>query len=408
MNYVRILLFSILLTTGNSAFARMAAGSWRGVLQLNDSTELPFLFDVSYKDDAMKLVVHNGPENLEVRAIRQTGDSVSWKMPFFESRFYCVQNGSKAISGVWLNPNTEGMKRTPFRAVHGIKTRFEIPESRFTSPDFGGNWQIVIEAGKQDSMPARGLFEQKGNLLNGTIISVRGDYRYLEGYAWGNTFKLCGFDGGHAFVFAGAITNTDSLNAGFWFGVHNFLKWTGKKNPAYRLPDPKSITVVDDTTADVHFSLYNSQGRAVSLQDDQFRNKVVIIQLMGSWCPICYDETNMLKTLYSTYHSQGLEIVALDYEKNMNPVRSRETAERFRKECDIPYDILVAGRNSYALAHASFPQLNNVTAFPTTIYLDKRGKIREVYTGFSGPATGAEHEALVKEIDSLVKKLLAE
>lgn len=408
MNYVRIFILCFLLCAGNTAFARMAAGSWRGVLQLNDTTELPFLFDVSYKDDAIGIVVHNGPENLEVHAIRQTGDSVSWKMPYFESRFYCVINNAKEISGVWLNPNTEGIKRTAFRAKHGIKTRFDIPESRSTSPDFGGNWQIVIEAGKQDSMPARGMFEQKGSLLNGTIISVRGDYRYLEGYARGNKFKLCGFDGGHAFVFAGAIINADSLNAGFWFGVHNFLKWTAKKNPTYRLPDPKTITVVDDTTTAVHFSLYNSQGRAVSLLDDQFRNKVVIIQLMGSWCPICYDETNMLKTLYSTYHSQGLEIIALDYEKNMNPVRARETAERFRKETGVPYDILVAGRNSYALAHASFPQLNKVTAFPTTIYLDKKGNIREVYTGFSGPATGAEHTALVAEINELIKKLLAE
>lgn len=408
MNYVRIFILCSLLCAGNTAFARMAAGSWRGVLQLNDTTELPFLFDVSYKDDAIGIVVHNGPENLEVHAIRQTGDSVSWKMPYFESRFYCVLNSSKEISGVWLNPNTEGIKRTPFRAKHGIKTRFEIPASRSTSQDFGGNWQVVIQAGKQDSMPARGMFEQNGSLLSGTIISVRGDYRYLEGYAWGNKFKLCGFDGGHAFVFAGAITNTDSLTAGFWFGVHNFLKWTGKKNPAYRLPDPKTITFVDDTTMDVRISLYNSQGRAVSLLDDQFRNKVVIIQLMGSWCPICYDETNLLKKLYNTYHSQGLEIIALDYEKNMNPVRARETAERFRKETGVPYDILVAGRNSYALAHATFPQLNNVTAFPTTIYLDKSGKIREIYTGFNGPATGAEHEALVKEIDALVKKLLAE
>lgn len=408
MNYVRFLLFFILLTTGTSVFGRMAAGTWRGVLQLNDSTDLPFLFDVSYTDDAMHMVVHNGPENLEIRAIRESGDSVSWKMPFFDSRFLCAQNGSKAISGVWINTNTEGQKRVPFKAVHGVKKRFEIPESRFTSPDFGGNWQIVIEAGKNDSMPARGLFEQNGKLLSGTIISVRGDYRYLEGYAWGNNFKLCGFDGGHAFVFAGKITRTDSLTAGFWFGVHNFLKWTARKNAAYRLPDPKTITVVDDSTAEVHFSLYNSQGRPVSLLDEQFRNKVVIIQLMGSWCPICYDETNLLKKLYETYHHQGLEIVALDYEKNMNPVKARETAERFRKECNVPYDILVAGRNSYTLAHASFPQLNNVTAFPTTIYLDKRGKIREVYTGFSGPATGAEHEALVKEIDTLVKKLLAE
>lgn len=408
MTRLRLVTLLFVLLAADAVYARMAAGTWRGILQLNDTTTLPFLFDVSYEKDVPHIVVHNGGEKLDVHAVRENNDSVSWKMPYFGSRFLCVLKGGKEMSGVWLNPNTEGIKRTTFTAKHGIKNRFDIPENRYASPDVGGNWEINIEAGKDDSMPARGMFVQTGNRLSGTIISIRGDYRYMEGYVSGNMLKLCGFDGGHAFVFAGSVFKTDSISAGFWFGVHNFLKWTAKKNPEFRLPDRKNITYVTDTAETLHFSMYNSQGRPVSLLDEQFRNKVVIIQLMGSWCPICYDETNMLKKLYETWHAQGLEILALDYEKSLNPVKAREAAERFRKEMNLPYDVLMAGRNSYNLAHANFPQLNNVTAFPTTMYLDKRGKIRQVYTGFSGPATGAEHEALVKEINELIKKLLAE
>jgi hypothetical protein len=52
--------------------------------------------------------------------------------------------------------------------------------------------------------------------------------------------------------------------------------------------------------------------------------------------------------------------------------------------------------------------LNKVMAFPTSIYIDKKGIVRKIYTGFYGPATGDAHIKFVEETTRFVEKLLAE
>jgi hypothetical protein len=47
-------------------------------------------------------------------------------------------------------------------------------------------------------------------------------------------------------------------------------------------------------------------------------------------------------------------------------------------------------------------------SFPTTIYIDKSGKVRMVYTGFNGPATGAAYEKDTTAALRLIQQLLAE
>jgi thiol-disulfide isomerase/thioredoxin len=49
----------------------------------------------------------------------------------------------------------------------------------------------------------------------------------------------------------------------------------------------------------LHFTFKDLEGKAVSINDDKFKNKVVVIQLMGSWCPNCMDETAFLSDYYN-------------------------------------------------------------------------------------------------------------
>ncbi|MGZ3751530.1 MAG: peroxiredoxin family protein, partial [Mucilaginibacter sp.] len=63
------------------------------------------------------------------------------------------------------------------------------------------------------------------------------------------------------------------------------------------------------------FSFPDANGKKVSLSDARFKNKVVIVQILGSWCPNCMDETPYLVSYYKKFHSKGVEIVGLAYER---------------------------------------------------------------------------------------------
>jgi hypothetical protein len=52
--------------------------------------------------------------------------------------------------------------------------------------------------------------------------------------------------------------------------------------------------------------------------------------------------------------------------------------------------------------------LNHVISFPTTIIIDKKGKVRNIHTGFSGPATGDYYLDYITEFNHLIDELLAE
>jgi peroxiredoxin len=52
--------------------------------------------------------------------------------------------------------------------------------------------------------------------------------------------------------------------------------------------------------------------------------------------------------------------------------------------------------------------LEKFMAFPTLMIIDKRGKIRKIHTGFSGPGTGTHYTEFVKEFENTIDGLLAE
>jgi hypothetical protein len=51
-------------------------------------------------------------------------------------------------------------------------------------------------------------------------------------------------------------------------------------------------------------------------------------------------------------------------------------------------------------------QLNDFYAYPTTIFIDKKGVVREIHVGFHGPGTGGEYQSQVQQYYEIVKKLL--
>jgi hypothetical protein len=112
--------------------------------------------------------------------------------------------------------------------------------------------------------------------------------------------------------------------------------------------------------------------------------------------------------LYRRYRDRGLEIVALAYEVTGDTAVDGALVRRYRDKFGIPFPMLLAGVNDAESPAATQPQLAGPIAFPTTIFLDRSGRVRRVHAGFYGPATGAPHEAIKREFARTVEALLEE
>jgi hypothetical protein len=88
--------------------------------------------------------------------------------------------------------------------------------------------------------------------------------------------------------------------------------------------------------------------------------------------------------------------------------RAAAATERFRQHYGIEYTTLIAGISDKDEAAKKLPMLDRVYAFPTTIFIDRRGQVRKIHTGYSGPATGEHYTQFVAEFKSTLAQLLAE
>ena len=171
------------------------------------------------------------------------------------------------------------------------------------------------------------------------------------------------------------------------------------------MTDPTQQTTVKDPSARFAFSFPDLSGKVVSNTDPQFDGKVVIVAIGGSWCPNCHDEAPMLESLYKQFHGQGLEVVNLSFEE-ADQLKDPTRLHAFIEKYGLTYTVLVAGETEQL--NEKIPQGVNLNCWPTSFFLGRDGRVREVHAGFAGPANPPAHEALVKETTELVEKLIAE
>jgi len=172
------------------------------------------------------------------------------------------------------------------------------------------------------------------------------------------------------------------------------------------LRQPTEVTKAD--SAPFAFAFPDLDGRVLRSDDPRFRGKVLVVDIFGTWCPTCHEAAPVLTELYRTRRARGLEMVGLAYEVSGDPAVDGALVRRYRDKFGIPFPLLLAGTNDVEAAAATQPQLEGFAAFPTTLFVGRDGRVRKVHAGFYGPATGAQHTALVQEFARTVDALLAE
>lgn len=402
------LLFVAILLSARQLGAQPKEGVWRGelLLQQKDGIVLPFNFEVVY-DGALSVVIRNGQERIAVKETRLENDSFFFYMPVFDTEFRTKQHGDTMLSGYWINHTKKENNRIPFSANFGQKQRFLVFPGKFNN-FYEGKWEVTFSPGTADSSKAIGQFHYRSfsNTVEGTFRTETGDYRYLEGVEYGGKLYLSCFDGSHAFLFT-ANQSAKGIKDGIFYSGNSWSEpWTARRNESFELRDPEKLTYLKDPNQVIGFSFKNSSEQTVSLSDAAYRNKVVIVQIMGSWCPNCMDETAYLSTLYNRFQGKGLEVIGLAYERTSDPEKARNNIRRLKARFGVNYEILVTGLSGKDQASTSLPFLNGIMAFPTTLILNKDHRVVSVYTGFNGPATGKAYEEYVQKTERLLKSLL--
>lgn len=407
-NYLIFILMLLTLSAcgGINQSSKLAQGKWRAEIAMQNQ-QLPFNFEVESKGDSQVIYLINGKERLEINEIRYVNDSVKIYMPFFDCQIVGTTNGQK-LEGVYIKRLPDKEYRLPIVAVFGQTARFNDKPEAPIAANLSDKWDVNFIEENGDSSKAVGVFAQNGNDLTGTFLTPTGDYRFLAGNVDGDRLNLSCFDGEHAFLFRAKADNDSTLTGTFWSGNSYNVKWIAKKNPKAALPNPDSLTYLKKGYDRISFAFPNLSGDPISLSDDKYKGKVVVVQMLGSWCPNCMDETAFLSAYYKKNATKPLAIIGLAYERNPEFIEAKKRLDKMKKRFDIDYDLLIAGTYNKAAAAATLPMLNHVLAFPTTIFIDKAGRVRKIHTGFNGPGTGVYYEKFVEEFNIFMDKLLAE
>ncbi|GAB3333354.1 hypothetical protein GCM10027299_40780 [Larkinella ripae] len=398
-------LFGLSVAGGAQPVSDLKTGVWRAVLKTKGG-DLPFGLEISANGPAYTAYALNGAERLPFDKVSVVGDSIRLTIDIFEAEIRAkVENNT--LRGFWRRRRTgQNYTSLPFQAQHGVRYRF-IPTSQTPAIDVTGHWATTFRS-ETDSTVAVGVFKQKGNQLTGTFLTTTGDYRYLEGNVVGDTLLLSTFDGTHLYLFKAKRKPDNTLTGGFWSGESGYESWTARFDPDAKLPDATRLTYLKPGYKTVEFAFPDVNGKPVSLKDGRFQNKVVVVQILGSWCPNCMDETNFLSPWYKKNKNRGVEIVGLAYEKSAELAESAPKIQRMIDRFKIEYPVVLAGTNVKSEASKTLPMLNQVVGFPTTIVIDKKGVVRQIHTGFSGPGTGKYYDAFVDDFNRLIDKLVAE
>jgi thiol-disulfide isomerase/thioredoxin len=399
-----LLFFSTLIF----AQTQLTTGMWRGVLKNSAGNKLPFNFVVTDTAGSWQIIVHNGAERLKVTDVKVIGDSVFIHMPLFDSEFKLRFAGHYLV-GKWIKHLGVKDASMDFIAQPGASWRFfKAPPA--TSFNVSGRWSAIFGDGDSRDTTV-GEFKQDGQKVTGTFLTTTGDYRYLEGAVAGDSLYLSCFDGGHAFIFTAKINADNTLTGGkFYSGYSGLDPWTAVRNENAKLPDAYSLTALKPGFNKIGFTFKDINGNNVSLSDPRFKNKVVIVQILGSWCPNCMDETNYLvNSYYPKYHNKGVEVIGLAYERTTDFALSQHTLLQLKNHFNIPYPLLITGYTpGRGDPQKSLPMLADFKGFPTTIIIDKKGDVRKIHTGFSGPGTGEYYTQFIDEFEKLTDDLLAE
>ena len=399
MRYIIFVISLIFITSCNSGFSeQLNLVDYVGKLEVDKDKFLPFNFSVI---NDSTLVVKNSSEIVEF-SIKYSRDSIFINSKVFEGYIKGVLTDDK-IDGVFV---IESLDRVvPFNSYKSTK-RFDI-DFEENKKLITNRWKFTFSPDKDNESSSIGLFNSIGqNEIGATFRTNTGDYGFMHGGYKAGNIVLSTFNGSRAYLLEAELSN-DSVKGVLYAGNHSKTIIEGVLDNDFELADEYSLTSLKNNSQKFDFSYENTVGKLISIDDDFYDGKSMVIQFMGSWCPNCLDESKFYVDYINENDLKGIEFVALAFEYAKTKGRALKSILKLKNELKINYPILLVqyGSSDKEKALEKFPMLNNIISYPTTIFLDRNKEVIKIHTGFNGPATGEKYLEFVKEFDKTIKSM---
>jgi peroxiredoxin len=381
-------------------------GLYRAVAS-TDGGDLPFGLELVREDDGLVAYLVNGPERVRATDVRLEDGNLSIRMPGYQNRIEATFKDGRFEGTLFLLRPRGIVRELRLVAMPGESWRF-FPKPDAAPLDFAGRWALTFRDADGGERAAIAELVQDGHVVTGTVLRQSGDDRYIAGEARGDTLFLSRFDGGTAYLYLARLGSDGVLGGDQFTGGGSQESFSGRRDPAAKLDNPADRTALKPGVARLEFSFPDVDGDLQAYPDARHAGKVVLVTVGGSWCPNCHDEAAFLKELLSTRGARGLEVIQLMFERTTDFESSAQAARDFAEKFSIDYPVLVAGTVTDDDVLKKLPQVARFRAYPTLFMIDRKGIVREIHTGFVGPAAGRYHEEQLREMTALVDSLLAE
>lgn len=384
-----------------SAMAAGLYGQWRVSFDQHPGGPLPFTLDVQPGKAGPVAYIVNQPERLKVEQVTVSDDGITLVFPSYNSRLELKAAADGTLSGTATVLRSSGTVTLAASARRGA-WRFTAGAVK-PAAQIAGRWNIVYGDNKLKGLL---ILKQQGAAVSGTVQLPTGDMRYLSGELNGNQLKLSTFDGSFTNLWLGTLAG-DTLK-GAQFAATS--RPTGNAWEARREKgaDIEAVAVEKPGGDRLTFRLPTPEGTMVSLNDPRYRGKVVVVSIGGAWCPNCHDEATFLGPYAARRQKEGLEMIGLQFEYGGDQARAMRQITSFKARYSLPYAMLYAGQPNAEDTKKVLGDLAPVKVWPTTIFIGRDGRVKEVHVGWAGPATGALNVKAKKDFDLTVSRLLKE
>lgn len=384
--------YALFLMMAGVAVAQTPKGTWDAMVMAEDR-EIGFQMKFETRAGKLRAAVMDGDRPIWSTSAGFEKGKLAVKWDFYAGWLEAALQGGE-LKGTYTRRTRRGPVSRAFAARPAVASKATAAAK---SP-FDGDWVLTPEGGG-NGMKAR--FWMVGGKLTGTVLRIDGDFGTLAGALKGNQAALTHFDLVRATQVTVAVDGEGRLSG----VIDGRTKFTGVREGA-SMPDPSAVTRVKDANEAFQFTAKDLTGKAVTLDDERFKGKAVLMTIMGSWCPNCHDESPFLTELYRKYGPQGFEVVALAFEYTGEAAVDVPQIEAFNRRHSVQYLTLLAGSTEEGQVQKAMPQLVNFSAFPTSILVDRAHRVVAIHAGFAGPATGSLHTELKKKMTDEVEQAL--